>query len=167
MKDTSEQQQTHEVNTTEWTDEQTDRHSERKTADHSEGARRWRLVGWRKLTLAPQLTVTKYLQRLQWRGPDPASGAHVAPFRTSLRTSLFQANQALVLVRVITKSNLLAASPSPSGNIRSFLHQGHFCLFCHHDTFLSSTSRFGKSTKVRYAGMSRTRKFFGAYYCIA
>lgn len=113
MKDTSEQQQTQEVNTAEQTDEQTDRHSERKTADHSEGARRWRLVGWRKLTLAPQLTVTKYLQRLQWRGPDPASSAHVTPSRTSLRTSLFQASQALVSVRVITKSNLLAASPSP------------------------------------------------------
>lgn len=63
MKDTSEQQQTHEVNTTEQTDEQTDRHSERKTADHSEGARKWRLVGWRKLTLAPQLTVTKHRTR--------------------------------------------------------------------------------------------------------
>lgn len=112
MKDSSEQQLTQEVNTTEQTDEQTDTAKE-NTADHSEGARRWRLVGWRKLTLAPQLTVTKYLQRLQWRGPDPASSAHVTPSRTSLRTSLFQASQALVFVRVITKSNLLAASPSP------------------------------------------------------
>lgn len=115
MKDTSEQQQTQEVNTTAQNG-RTDRqngYGERNTADHSEGARRWRLVGWRKLTLAPQLTVTKYLQRLQWRGPDPASSAHFTPSRTSLRTSLFQASQALVSVRVITKSNLLAASPSP------------------------------------------------------